>query len=180
MSSVCHDHFRLQVRLNCQRGGLKYCNNETLLTSNKRSINLDIRVLPVRGLPPERVAGVGLQPSQGEDLVTLDKDRIFPRRILPPGLELLPLDVHEVTPRDVRELDLDGGRGDLQQLDVLPVPGLGADVGDLDDGRGLRGLHSLLPAHPEHAALVTSWVRPLSTQRGILKSVQVQCQVFII
>ena len=78
--------------------------------------HLHIRILSVGSLPSERVAGVGPQASQSEDLVALDKDRIFPRRAA--GCQFLRLNVHEVAPGDVWELDLDGGRGDLQKLDV--------------------------------------------------------------
>ena len=43
--------------------------------------HLDVRVLPVRRLPPQGVGGVGAEVGQREDLVTLHQDRVLPGRL---------------------------------------------------------------------------------------------------
>ena len=76
------------------------------------SLNNQIRVLLVGRLPPQPVRGLGFEARQGEDLVPLEDDCIFPgcgrmsEGVMAVSLELSVLHVHQVAPCDARELDL--------------------------------------------------------------------------
>ena len=64
---------------------IKYCIagmiKRPIVRTPMTASHLDVRVLPVRRLPPEGVGCVGAEVGQGEDLVALHQDRVLPGRL---------------------------------------------------------------------------------------------------